>query len=104
MKIGFTNSAFASITDILKSNSGTNASLGSVLSVVKGFVSLALDYAGILAAIMVLYSAFLYVSAFGEESKSESAKKTLYWALIGLAVIVLSSVIKNFVLKEASGK
>lgn len=38
----------------------------------------------------LLYGAFLYVSAFGDESKTASAKKTITSALIGVILAVLA--------------
>jgi len=93
--------AMTSISDVLPEGD-PSMSLGQILGFVEGIIKFALDFAGILAVIMILYSAFRYVTAFGEESKAESAKKTLLWAIIGLAVISLSAIIKNLVQKELS--
>jgi hypothetical protein len=50
-------------------------------------------YAEAAAVFYILYASFLYITSFGEESKAESAKKTLIWAVIGLAFILSANVI-----------
>ncbi|KKP87832.1 MAG: hypothetical protein UR93_C0030G0005 [Berkelbacteria bacterium GW2011_GWA2_35_9] len=54
-------------------------------------------YAGILASIVILYAAFQYMTSAGDESKAGQAKQTLYWAIIGVAVITLSFLIVAFI-------
>ncbi|MEI7792779.1 MAG: hypothetical protein WCI57_04820 [Candidatus Berkelbacteria bacterium] len=81
---------------------GTDKSkgLGTITSFVGNIVTLAVDFSFVLVTIMVLYSAFLYVSSLGEEAKAETAKKTLIWAIVGFVVIGLAEVIKNVMKKE----
>jgi hypothetical protein len=100
---GCTNKSFTSLSEVLNNFRGADKNFGDIICFVEIVTKMLLDLAGILAAIMVLYSAFQYVTSLGEESKAESAKKTLTWALVGLAVVVLSAVIKNIILREAGG-
>ena len=71
--------------------------LGSVTAFVVDIVNLIIDTAGILAFVIFLYGCFLYVTSFGEETKAETAKKTLLWSIIGLAVISLAGIIMRIV-------
>lgn len=41
----------------------------------------------------VLYGAFQMITAFGDEGKFTSGRKTVYYALIGLAIATLAAVI-----------
>lgn len=49
-----------------------------------------LKFASVLASIFILYAAFLYMTSAGNEEKAGQAKKTLFWAIVGTAIIVLS--------------
>ncbi|MFA5158307.1 MAG: pilin [Patescibacteria group bacterium] len=75
---------------------GTNASIGAIFNQ-NGFlwriIQLLVYYAEAAAVFYILYASFLYITSFGEESKAESAKKTLIWAVIGLAFILSANVI-----------
>ena len=93
------------LKDMLGSTSGTNASLNSIINEEgKGFLDLvlkaALDFAGILAVIMIMYSSYQYLTAFGEEAKAENGKKTLLWVIIGIGILTLSQVISHLVKTE----
>jgi hypothetical protein len=65
----------------------------NLISVINGssFLSkalkLSLDIAGGLVVIMILWAAFLYVTAYGEESKIDQAKKTMNFAWIGIVIV-----------------
>lgn len=62
-----------------------------------GLVSMA-AFEGFLGIILAGYQ---YFTAFGDETKAASAKKTIYWAIIGMIIIILSQVlvyeVKRFV-------
>lgn len=68
-------------------NSPVNWDLKSVFCFVDYFIKLLLKLSSIVATIFVMYSSILYVFAYGDEAKAETAKKTLIWSLIGLAVV-----------------
>lgn len=54
-----------------------------------------------LAAIMIIYSGFLFVTAGGSEEKLNKAKQSFYWAIIGAAVIIGARVIAGAVVNFA---
>ncbi len=73
---------------------GTEAKIQDVLDfITKTLIPIALDLAIIIGTLMIFYSAFLYVTSFGEENKAETAKKTLLWSIIGTIVVALAKVI-----------
>ena len=73
---------------------GTEADLDSVISTINDTViPIALDAAIIVGVFMILYAAVLYVSSFGEESKAETAKKTLLWSIIGTIFVIAARAI-----------
>ena len=83
--------------DILPGDyTGTNASISSIFDrtgIIWRFIMLAVYYAEAVAVFYILYASFLYITSFGEESKAESAKKTLIWAVIGLAFILSANML-----------
>jgi hypothetical protein len=78
---------------------GPSADLAEIIGQESGmvwrFIRLAVLYAEGVALFFILYASFLYMTSYGDESKAESAKKTIIWALIGLAVVVSASTILN---------
>jgi hypothetical protein len=47
--------------------------------------------------IVIVYAGFLFVSAHGNETKLETAKSTLFWAVIGGAILIGAKVIAKVV-------
>jgi hypothetical protein len=86
----------ATILDII-GQGGVDPSTGQTREsgMVWRFIKLAALYAQLVAFFYILYASFLYMTSYGDENKAESAKKTLIWALIGLAVIISATTILN---------
>lgn len=76
---------------------GTEADLKSIMDFIDKIIVIALNVAVVVGVIMILYSAFLYVSSFGEEAKAETAKKTLLWSIIGTVAVFLARIIVDAV-------
>lgn len=55
--------------------------------------SAAINIAGLLAVLMILWGAFKYISASGDEAKVRDAKDTIVGAVIGFALLVLIKVL-----------
>ena len=98
-------SGFSTLGDILKSFNGSSPTkgLGDFLNFLKAILGISLNLAGMIAVVMVLYSAFLYVTAYGDDAKAETAKKTIFWAVIGLFVLAFSSAMVNLLNKYLFG-
>lgn len=75
----------------------SNAELTDVQGVVERTTQYALDVAGVIAVIIIIYSALMYATAFGEESKAEAAKKALTWSIIGMLVVIFSKALMLFI-------
>lgn len=56
------------------------------------FTSLVLFLVAVGSFVYLLYGAFLYASAFGDENKVSQGKKTITYALIGVLIAVLSRI------------
>lgn len=57
---------------------------------------------GIVAVIMILISGFKYITSNGDSNKIASAKTTLIYALVGIAVIALAQVLVNLTIGVAN--
>ena len=93
-----------SLSNLLENFNGEDASknLGSVRCFAFEITKLAFSFGAILAVIMLLWAAFLYVTSWGEEAKAETAKKTAIWSIAGLVLILMAYTIMNVVNKEFS--
>ncbi len=53
--------------------------------------------AGVLALIAIIYSGAMYITAGGDAAKAETGRKNLTWAIIGLVIVLLSTVMINYI-------
>jgi hypothetical protein len=56
-----------------------------------------LAFAGAVAVLFIIYAGVQYLTSAGNDKRTEAAKKTLTYAVIGLIVIILAKVIVTFV-------
>ncbi len=66
--------------------------------IVANVIRITLGFLGIIAVILVMYAGFLWMTAGGEASKIDRAKKVLIGALIGVVIIISAFAIVTFVL------
>jgi uncharacterized membrane protein len=73
---------------------GVNTSRIQSVEGIIGAMNTAIDWIQnillVLAVILVLYSAFLYITSAGDETKVGTAKKALLYAAIGIAIVLLA--------------
>jgi len=81
---------------------GSACTSDGVNGTVKTVVSILSDIVGIAAVIMILVSGFKYIVSNGDSSKVGSAKTTLIYALVGLAVVALTQILIHFVLNTTT--
>lgn len=76
------------------------AGISCVTESITHFTNLLLLGVALGAFVYLLYGAFLYVSAFGDEKKVEQGKKSITYALIGIVISTLAyllvDLLKNF--------
>ena len=77
---------------------GNNCSDAKVEKTVSTVVRIISYIAGVIAVIMILVSGFKFMTSSGDAGRTASARSTLIYALIGLAVAALAQVIVQFVL------
>ncbi|OGH76838.1 MAG: hypothetical protein A2373_04230 [Candidatus Magasanikbacteria bacterium RIFOXYB1_FULL_40_15] len=74
-------------------NQDIRYSIGSIIQTILGFL-------GIGTMILMLYAGFLWMTSMGNNEKVEKAKKIIWGAVIGLAVIMSSYAITSLILKS----
>jgi uncharacterized membrane protein YuzA (DUF378 family) len=79
---------------------GQGKSIPDIVSTIVNILSLIVGMAGV---IMVVYSGMKYVTSGGDANKVGSAKNTLIYALVGLAVAAIAEFLVHFVLTQTSG-
>ena len=64
-----------------------------------GWTNFLLQVTALLAVVALVYAGFLYVTAGGDDSRMESAKKIVIWVVVGILVILGSYAIVNTVME-----
>ena len=76
---------------------GDVATLACIPIIIKNVVTAALVFAGIIAVALIIFAGAKYITSKGDQAKIDSAKKTLTYAFVGLAIIFLSFFIVSFI-------
>lgn len=74
-----------------------DANLDKIPAVIGRVITYVVSLGGVIAFIMILYSSVMYATSFGDESRAETAKKALTWAIIGIVVVTLYAVIMRII-------
>jgi len=80
----------------------SNKDPNSLDIVIKRILNIFSTVVGLAAVIMIIYGGFRYITSGGDSTKVGSAKNTLIYAVIGLAIAALAQVIARFVLNEVT--
>ena len=90
-------------TQILKgiSQTGGDCTDTKVNTVIQTAVSLLSYIAGVAAVIMIIVASFKFITANGDSGNISSARSTLVYALIGIAVAALAQFFVKFVLSNS---
>lgn len=86
-----------------KSGYSTNVDEYSLSQTVGGYIKAILGMLGVIFFALTFYAGFLWLTASGDESKIEKAKKIITAATIGLIIIFMSYGITTLVLNSARG-
>ena len=81
---------------------GKDCSGGGVITAISAAVTILSIVIGAAAVIMILASGFKYITAGGDSAKVSSAKTTLIYALVGVAIAALAQALVHFVLYHAN--
>ncbi|MDD3679139.1 MAG: pilin [Patescibacteria group bacterium] len=80
-------------TDFENPIGGSN--ITSVEGLIKQVTKWIIGIFGSIALVILIFAGFRYLTAGADESKAESAKKMLTWAIIGIAIVLGSAAIVN---------
>ena len=67
-------------------------------SAIAGILTTVYFAAGIVAVIVIIVSAFFYVTSQGDASKIKRAKDGILYSVVGLVIVMMAFVITNFVI------
>jgi Type IV secretion system pilin len=81
---------------------GSDCTGDPVNNAVAAAVNILSTIVGIAAIIMILVSAFKYITSNGDSAKISSAKTTLIYALVGLAIAGLAETLVHLVLVQST--
>jgi hypothetical protein len=76
-----------------------DAQITNVLEVALNILSVA---AGIIAVISLIISGLKYITSQGDAGSISSARSSVIYAIVGIAIVVLSQVIVRFVINQAT--
>ena len=68
-----------------------------------GWTRFLLSLTAMVAVVALIWAGFLYVTAAGDDTKTESAKKIITWVVIGIVLILGSYAIVNTVMHARFG-
>ena len=72
-------------------NESLKDTINSIIQVILGFL-------GLLAVIIILWGGFIWMTAMGDEEKTEKAKKLIIAGIIGIIIILAAYAIAQFVI------
>lgn len=98
-----TNTACDGLAQIDKSQScGGGGGQAAVNNIVYVVVSTLSKLIGIVAIIMIILAGFKYIKSGGDSNNISSAKSTLIYALVGLAIAAMAQALVYFVFSASS--
>lgn len=100
---GSTQNAIQCGADAAANNpSDTSKATDKVDATITTIVNILTAVVGIAAVIMIVISGYRYITSTGSSEKVASAKNTLIYAIIGIAVAGLAKIIAEFVLSKTT--
>lgn len=91
VQLNFSNLDNVTIKKIITGfNDPTKHEVNDIYLTVVTIIQYILTFAGVIAFVMILWASVQYLTSFGDESKIESAKKTLIWSIAGIFLIAFA--------------
>lgn len=94
---------FGTAADQPSAVAGATGGTGSIRELAVRIINYVLGFLGLIAVAMIIYGGVSYVTAAGEQSKVDNAKKVILYAIVGLVIVILSYAIVSTVLGAATG-
>lgn len=102
LSLVITAPALAEIYDPLGLQYGEYTGLGSndIRFTIANVINVALSLLGVLTLALIVYAGYMWMTAAGNQDQADKAKKIIYFAVIGLLIIMLSYSITRFVVSS----
>lgn len=78
----------------------SSASDGPIQQIIKTTINLFAFFGGMIAVFYVIYGGFKYVTSSGNAEKASTGRQTIFYALIGLVLIVVAQQLVLFVISK----
>jgi len=78
--------------------------ISDINSLLKNIIGFLIVLSIPISMIIVVYAGFLYITSAGNEDKIKTAQKTLTWALIGFAIVLIARGVPALIQEILSGK
>jgi uncharacterized membrane protein YuzA (DUF378 family) len=86
----------------VNSSQGCSTNGNGVTNIVSAIIDILSIVVGIAAVVMIIVSGLKFITSGGDSQKVGSAKTSLIYALIGLAIVALSQALVHFVLNQSA--
>jgi len=83
-----------------RANTGGFATETGVVDKVHEIINVLVYGSGLVAVIILVYGAFLFITAGGDDQKIETGHKTITAAIVGLIIVFIANVIIRFVIDK----
>ncbi len=93
---GFASMAMAQVLPVDEVGGGGGDLIGWITTMLQYLIALA----GIVAAAVLIFNGFTYITASGDEGKITKATKGITYAIVGLIIAAISFLIVNFVIGQ----
>jgi len=67
-------------------------------------IDIIFNIAILVTAILIVYAGFLFITAGGQEERIKTAQKTLTWAVVGLAIVILAKAVPPLIYELLTGQ
>lgn len=103
VSIAFAQGGFLTPGDQPGAVAASTGGTGSIRELAVRIINYVLGFLGLIAVAMIIYGGVSYVTAAGDQTKVDNAKKVILYAILGLIIVILSYAIVNTVLGAATG-
>lgn len=88
----------ASQASVCQDTSGNTNNLYGPNGVITSVINILSAVVGFIAVFMLVYAGFEYITSGGDSSKTNTAKNTILYAVIGVVVVAIAQLIALFVI------
>jgi len=71
-----------------------------IMTTINSIIRIILSFLGILAVIIILWGGFIWMTAMGDDTKVEKAKKLIIAGIVGIVIILSAYAIAEFVISS----